>query len=67
MDDFTVTIDDLRKTGHCVAGIKRWFGAHGLDFNKAVKSGIAASVLLATGDQLALDVVEKIRGRAAHG
>lgn len=67
MDDFIVTIDDLRKTGHCVVGIKRWFGANGLDFNKAVKSGIAASVLLATGDELGREAVEKIRGRAAHG
>jgi len=67
MDDFIVTIDDLRKTGHCVVGIKRWFGANGLDFNNAVKNGIAASVLLSTGDEMAVEVVAKVRKRLGHG
>lgn len=67
MRDPIVTIDDIRKTGHCVAGIARWFAANGLDFKKCVREGIPASELLATGDGLAVTVVEKIKARADHG
>ena len=65
--DFIVTIDDVRKTGHCVRGIRRWFEAHRLDFKAFMQQGIAASVLLNTGDDLALDVVTKIEGLKTHG
>lgn len=59
-----VTINDIRKTGHCTAGVRRWFDAHGLDFKAFLKSGIEAEQLLATGDALASSVVSKIRARS---
>ncbi len=67
MEELIVTIDDIRKTGHCVKGIRRWFEAHNLDFRKFIEAGIPASALLETGDQLALEVVSKIKGRSSDG
>lgn len=56
-----VTIADIRKTGHCARGIRRWFDGHGLDFQAFLKNGIEADVLLGTGDALAEQVVSAIR------
>ena len=67
MEDPIVTIDDIRKTGHCVKGIRRWFEAYGLDFRQFISTGIRASELEATGDQLAFEVVSKIKGRNSNG
>lgn len=58
-DDPIITIDDIRKAGHCAAGAKTWFAAHGLDFRDFLTSGIPASTLLATGDGLAEQVVSR--------
>ena len=67
MEDPIITINDIRKTGHCVSGIKSWFALHDLDFRSFVQSGVSASVLLATGDGLAHDVVSKVQDRNANG
>lgn len=61
-DDPLVTIDDIRRR-HCVAGARRWFAARGLDFRDAVRNGVPSSVLLATGDAFAEQVVEDVRRR----
>lgn len=52
-----VRIEDMRRAGHCVSGVKRWFEAHGLDFRAFLKDGIDSEILLATGDGLAVRVV----------
>lgn len=57
-DDPIITIADIRKTGHCVRGAGQWFALQGLDFKAFLKNGLPASVLLATGDELARQVVE---------
>lgn len=62
-----VTISDIRRAGHCVAGARRWFVGSGLDFRKFLQDGIETETLLATGDQLAHDVVNHKRGRTDHG
>jgi hypothetical protein len=62
--DFIVTVNDIRKTGHCVAGLRRWCTATGIDFKELLKSGVPASRLMATGDGLAQTVIAKIRARA---
>ena len=62
-----ITINDIRKAGHCVAGARSWFSLHGLDFRLFLKEGLPAGTLLATGDQLAVDVVTKKRERCVHG
>ena len=55
-----ITVADLRPY-HCVTGIRRWFELHGLDFADFLKNGIDAEALLATGDALAINAVERIR------
>lgn len=62
--DLIITAADIRKAGHCIVpGTKRWFADHGLDFRSFIKNGIAAETLLATGDALANQVVERTRAR----
>lgn len=63
MADEIITINDIRRAGHCVNGARSWFSLHGLDFRKFVREGISAETLLATGDQLAFDVVNRRRER----
>jgi hypothetical protein len=57
---FSVPLHGVRP-GHCRAGAKAWFAAHGIDWRGFVRDGIAAQQLLATGDAFALEVVEWAR------
>ena len=61
--DVTVTIDDVRAVGLCVNGTRVWFARHDLDFRTFLREGCAAETLLATGDAMALRVVERARIR----
>lgn len=61
MEDRIITIDDVRRTGHCVRGIKTWAKTRQLDFADFLKNGIAESILIETGDAIALDIVAKVR------
>jgi hypothetical protein len=56
-----ITIDDVRKAGHCALGARRWFESHGLDFRDFLKNGIETERLLATGDGHAADMVRRKR------
>lgn len=58
-----VTISDVRKTGHCVLGIRGWFESHGLDFPDFMRNGIEAEKLLATNDGIARRVVSLVEQR----
>lgn len=53
-----ITIDDVRAV-HCSRGAKNWFESYGFDFRDFLKNGIDSERLLATGDQLAFDVVNR--------
>ncbi|MCL6619129.1 MAG: hypothetical protein K6T33_05000 [Thermomonas hydrothermalis] len=59
----TVTIDHVRAAGMCVHGARAWFARQGLDFRAFLREGIAAETMLATGDAMALRVVEIARQR----
>ena len=59
--DVTVTIDDVRAVGLCVNGTRTWFARHDLDFRTFLRDGCDAETLLATGDAMALRVVEHAR------
>ncbi|HFD6778503.1 MULTISPECIES: hypothetical protein [Pseudomonas aeruginosa group] len=59
----TVTIDDVRAAGLCVNGTRVWFARHDLDFRAFLREGCTAETLLATGDAMALRVVEHARIR----
>lgn len=67
MDLDPITITDIRKAGHCVAGARRWFTAHRLDFAAFLKVGVPSATLLATGDALAVQVVDRKKERLTHG
>lgn len=62
-----ITITDIRAAGHCVAGARGWFRTYDLDFRDFLKNGIDAEVLLATGDALAEQVVERKIERESNG
>lgn len=53
--------------GYCVPGMMVFFERYNLDFKKFVREGIDADVLIATGDAMALDVVEIARKEATNG
>ena len=61
--DVTVTINDVRAAGLCVNGTRVWFARHDLDFRTFLREGCSAETLLATGDAMALRVVERARIR----
>lgn len=58
-----ITIDDVRAAGFCVSGARGWFRQHGIPFNDFLKNGIEAGDLIARGDHLAVEVVERKRQR----
>lgn len=66
-DTLMITMDDVRKAGHCAAGARRWFNDQGLDFRQFMKAGIPAREMLATGDAQGRQVVERTMGRKLIG
>lgn len=67
-DDVIVTTEHLRgvpgygtSPGFCLTTSRTWFRRHGLDFRAFLKGGVAGSVLEATGDPRAVDLVEHAR------
>lgn len=61
--DFTLTITDIRRTGHCPQGIRHWFEDQGYDFRDFLKNGRSAKELLETGDGLAEQVITRVWGQ----
>jgi len=59
----TVYIEDAIKIGYCVKGIKEFCKKYNIDFKKMVKEGVDEEVLIATGDAMALKVVEQAKSR----
>lgn len=58
-----ITMRDIRAAKMCSRGARKFFERHGLDWGAFVKSGISAEKLEATGDAMAIQVVEVARGR----
>ena len=46
---------------YCAWGIRKWFNEQGLDLRDFLENGIDADVLLATGDPLVVEIVERKR------
>jgi len=61
-----VYVRHLRGAKRCASGSRNWWKKHNLDWRDFVKNGIAAETLIATGDPLALEVVEIARAEQ-HG
>jgi aminoglycoside phosphotransferase (APT) family kinase protein len=74
-DDLFVTLDHLHsvpawgsRPGYCHRGARALCAQYGLDWAAIVRDGgIPASALLATGDALALHLVEHARQEVTHG
>lgn len=49
------------RQGYCAAGSRTWFAEHGLSWPDFVANGLDEEVFLATGDALALRLVEHAR------
>lgn len=58
-----VTMKDVRAAKMCSRGARLFFERHGLDWRSFLSEGIEAEKLIATGDAMALQVVEVARGR----
>lgn len=56
----------MRELGYCNRGAREWFGRHGLSWSEFLSRGIEADKLRATGDAMALRVVQHAEG-LKHG
>lgn len=57
-----ITINDVRRAGHCVQGVRSWFDMHGLNFQTFLVEGIEETDFLATKDALAEQVIAHKNG-----
>ncbi len=70
MSELVVTLTDVYNcptfnghTGFCARGARAWCKAHGIDWSRMVKTGVPAAELEATGDAIALRVIEFAESR----
>lgn len=61
-----VRLEDMHAVDFCNRGAREWFSCHSLSWADFVSHGIEESVLLATGDAMAADVVAAARRREAQ-
>jgi hypothetical protein len=74
MAELIVTVQHLssmpsfdNQTGYCARGARAFAQHHGLDWAAFVAHGVAESVLVATGDALAMRLVQHARLEALRG
>jgi len=58
-----ITMKDVRAAGMCSRGARAFFIRHKLDWVAFVQSGLPEDVIEATGDAMAIRVVEVARER----
>lgn len=58
-----VKLEDMRALRFCSRGARDFFQHHGMDWATFIKEGLPAEQFEATGDAMALKVVEVARGR----
>lgn len=63
MTERRITITDIRRAGHCAAGAREWFEAHGIDFRAFLKDGVPVDQLKALHDGFADQVIERTFGK----
>lgn len=56
-------MNDVRACGMCSSGARAFFERHGLDWGDFLENGIEVEAVAATGDAMALTVVEWVHGR----
>lgn len=62
-DRVIVRMEHVRAARMCSRGARAFFARHNLDWQTFIKDGLPAEVIAATGDAMALQVVEAARGR----
>jgi len=63
MNDFIVTIEDVRGIAYCSRGTRSFFKSHNMDWSVFLKDGLPASLFLNTNDAMAIKVVEQAKIR----
>ena len=63
MTEVIVTMKHIRQSAMCSRGTRDFFLRHGFDWSDFLENGIPAEKLAATGDAMALQVVEVAHGR----
>lgn len=58
-----ITMRDVRAAKMCSRGARKFFRRYDLDWGEFVREGIDAEKVEATGDAMAIKVVEVARGR----
>lgn len=53
-----IYMSDIRKAKMCAKGTRAFFDKNGWDFQDFLKNGLDSSYFIATGDAMALQVVE---------
>jgi hypothetical protein len=61
--DVTVTMKHVRGCRMCSDGARKFFKRHNLDWNTFISEGLPEDVLIATGDEMALQVVRFANGQ----
>lgn len=51
------------RPGYCSRGVRVWMERQGIDYSRFLREGIDESVLLASGDPLAIAVVRQANGQ----
>lgn len=60
-EPLVITVDDaLRHMRYCSRGMRAFAATHGLDWAAFLEHGIEAEALLATGDAMAVSLVDKV-------
>lgn len=61
LSTITIRIDDARKAGYCVDGVKRWwpFQNYAVSFSAFLKDGLPGDEFVAGGDDHARVTVDK--------
>lgn len=55
-----ITLDDARAFGYCASGMRKFAARNSLDWSKFIKEGLPEEVLVATGEAMAIRLVEKV-------
>jgi len=55
-----IYMSDVRKAKMCAKGTRAFFDRQGWDFQSFLKNGLDSSYFIATGDAMALQVVEVV-------
>ena len=58
-----IMMADLRRAQMCSHGARAFFSRHDLDWDDFLKNGVPVSLIEATGDAMAMKVVEAVRGQ----